>query len=275
MQRTIILLLIALLLPSVSAQDFLAFGDTAVDVVPCGTAIRNVTIQNTRETQATYSLSVDGDASEYVTFSTINFALDPGQSAVINTYYNIPCDVKPGTYSTDLYFDDGETEKILTQDVNIAVPDNVNVTATKTESVIAPCETAAYTLGLQNPLNFTEIYNIEASGHPDVQVSEKTAVLQNGEVKNIIVSVTPEDCTQSGTFSLIVNFETDKSNQKEEIALELIIKSTDIPILAEGVNKIRTDYVDSTAELIIENTGDRITQYSLVIEGAGGEPNLS
>ena len=65
MRRTIILLLIALLLPSVSAQDFLAFGDTAVDVVPCGTAIRNVTIQNTRETQATYSLSVDGDASEY------------------------------------------------------------------------------------------------------------------------------------------------------------------------------------------------------------------
>ncbi len=268
MQRTIIFLLIALLLPSVSAQDFNSFGDTTVNAVPCGSTTRNVTIQNTRDTQSTYSLSVDGDASAYVTFSTLSFVLDPGQSAVISTFYNIPCTVRPGTYSTDLYFTDGDTEKVLTQDVIIATPDNINATIQQNSAVIAPCETAGYTLELHNPLNFTEIYAISASGHPNVHVSEKNAVLTGEERKNIMISVTPEDCTESGTFPLTIEVDSEKSNQNKEINLELIIKSTDIPVLAEGINKIRTDYDDSTAELTIENTGDRATQYSLSVEGA-------
>ncbi len=269
MQRTVILfLLIALLLPSVSAQDFLAFGDMTVNAIPCGNTVRNVTIQNTRDTQSTYSLSVDGDASDYVTFSTLGFVLDPGQSAVINTFYNIPCTVRPGTYKTDLYFTDGEIEKILTQEVIVATPDNINVTIQQNSAVIAPCETAGYTLELNNPLNFTEIYSISASGHPNTHISEKNAVLLGDERKNIIVSVTPDDCTQSGTFPLTVEIDSDKSNQHKEFTLELIIKSTDIPILAEGIDRIRTAYEDSTAELAVENSGDRTTQYSLSVDGA-------
>ncbi len=269
MQRTtVIFLLIALLLPSASAQDFLAFGDTAINTFPCGSTTSNITIQNTRENQATYSLSIDGTGSDYITFSSLNFALNQGQSALINTFYNIPCTTRPGTYLVDIFFNDGEVEKTLTQEIIIAIPDNVNVTTQQTSAVIAPCETAGYTLQLSNPLNFTEIYTISASGHSNIHVSEKRAVLTGDENKNIIVSVTPDDCTQSGTFPLTVEISTEKSNQKKDVALELIIKSTDIPILAEGINKIRTDYTDSTADLTIENTGDRETQYGLMIEGA-------
>ncbi len=269
MQRTItILFIIALLLPLVNAQDFNAFGDTTVNAIPCGSATKSVTIQNTRAEQSTYELSVDGDASDYVTFSTLSFILNPRQSATINTFYNIPCNAKPGTYTTDLYFSDGETEKVLTQDVIVSTPDNINVTMQQNSAVIAPCETAGYTLDLHNPLNFTEIYAISGTGHPNFHVSEKDAVILGNEHKTIMISVTPDDCTESGTFPLTVSIESEKSSQSEEYALELIIKSTDIPILAEGISKIRTDYEDSTAELTIENTGDRVTQYSLSVEGA-------
>jgi PGF-pre-PGF domain-containing protein len=269
MTRTIIfLLIISLFLTSVSAQDFNAFGDLQVNAVPCGSAIRNVTIQNTRDVASTFTLSVGGDASDYVTFSTISFALEPMQSAIINTYYNIPCDVRPGNYATDLFFSDGEVEKQLTQDLVIAVPDNLNLTLSQSSAVIAPCETAGYTLSLHNPLNFTEIYNLQASGHPNAHISEKTVVLQGNERKDIIVSVTPDDCAESGTFPLSVSIDSDKSEQHKDVALELIIKSTDIPIIAEGVNRIRTSYIDSTADITIENTGDRATQYTLSVEGA-------
>src|SRR5574341_1005669 len=189
MQRTItFFLLIALLLSSVSAQDFLAFGDTTVNAVPCGNAVRNVSIQNTRDVESTYSLSVGGDASDYVTFSALSFALQPNQTAVINTFYNIPCTVRPGTYSTDIFFSDGEVEKQLTQELIIAVPDNLNVTISQASAVIAPCETAGYTIDLHNPLNFTEIYNIQASGHPNVHVSEKRAILEGDQRKSIMIS---------------------------------------------------------------------------------------
>ncbi len=269
MRRTIVLLLfIALLLPSVSAQEFLAFGDTSITVQPCNSATGNVTIQNTAQEQTTYSLSVDGTGSDYVTFSTLAFVLDSGQATTINTFYKIPCDVRPGEYPVTIYFSDGELELELPQAISVKIPDNINITTTQTSAVIAPCDTAAYTIDLHNTAGFTEIYTISASGHPNVHVSEKQAVLEAGQHKNIIISVTPDDCTQSGIFPLTAEFDTEKSQQHKEQVLEFIIKATDIPVLAEGVNKIRTDYVDSTAELTIENTGDRVTQYGLTIEGA-------
>ncbi len=267
MQKAIIIiLLIALLLPSVSAE-FLAFGDLEIKTGPCQSEIRNLTIQNTGQ-QATYSITVDGEGSDYITFSAINFALEAGQKALINSHYTIPCNAKPGTYPLSIYFSDGEIEQQLDQQITIELSDNINITATNTSAVITPCDTAAYSINLHNPLNFTEIYTITATGHPNVHVSEKQAVLKGGERKNIIISATPDDCTQSGSFPLKTEFTTEKSHQQKEQLLELIIKSTDIPILAESIDKIRTDYTDSTAELTIENTGDRTTQYILTVEGA-------
>lgn len=270
MQRQIIFFLLTILiLTSVSAQeqDFLAFGDTTINAVPCESTVKNVTIQNLRTEQTTFSLSVDGDASDFVTFSLLNFILDPGQIATINTYYTIPCTTTPGTYSTDLFFNDGQIEKTLTQEVMVTIPDNINATITQNSLVSAPCETAGFAINLHNPLAFTEIYSISATGHENVHVSEKATVLQANERKTIMVSVTPDDCTQSGTFGLTTRIQTEKSSQQKEIPLELIIKSTDIPILAEGTSNIRTDYTDSTADITIQNTGDRITQYGIVLEG--------
>ncbi|MBW3016657.1 PGF-pre-PGF domain-containing protein [Candidatus Woesearchaeota archaeon] len=267
MQRTtIIFLLIALLLPSASAE-FLAFGDTTINLEPCTATARNITIQNSGQEQAAYSISVDGAGSDYVTFSNINFGLLPGQYTTINTYYNIPCAAKPGSYPLSVYFTDGEIELELPQEIIVSIPDNINLTSTQTSAVIPPCETATYTISLSNPSNFTEIYTITATGHSDVHVSEKQAVLKPKEQKNIIISVTPEDCTESGIYALTVRFETEKSEQQKEQTLELIIKSTDVPRIAEGTSRIRTDYVDSTAELTIQNTGDRITQYTLGVQG--------
>ncbi|VVB81882.1 Uncharacterised protein [uncultured archaeon] len=266
MQKSTIIFLLIALLPSVSA-GFLAFGDTSISTEPCNIAVRNVTVQNTGQELATYSVSVDGEGSDYVTFSAINFVLQPGLYTAISTYYKTPCDTTTGTYPIKIYFTDGQDEQELAQELTVSMPENINITTKETTSVIEPCNTAAYTIELSNPANFTEIYTITAEGHPDVHVSEKQAVLKGGENKNIILSVTPEDCTQSGIYQLTAQFATEKSGQYKEQQLELIIKATDIPVLAEGISKIRTDYTDSTAELTIENTGDRTTTYSLSAEG--------
>ena len=264
-KSTIIFLLLIAILPSVSAS-FLAFGDTSISIEPCNTALSNVTIQNTGQEQATYSISVDGEGSDYITFSAINFILQSGQYATVNAYYKIPCDTETGNYPIKIYFSDGQEEQEIAQELTVSMPENINITTKETTAVIEPCNTAAYTIELFNQANFTEIYTITAEGHPNVHVSEKQAVLKGGEKKNIIISVTPDDCTQSGIYSLTAQFETEKTAQYKEQKLELIIKATDVPTLAEGISKIRTDYTDSTAELTIQNTGDRTTTYKLSAE---------
>ncbi|MBI4146172.1 PGF-pre-PGF domain-containing protein [Candidatus Woesearchaeota archaeon] len=266
MKRYIFLFLSLLILTSVSA-DYNAFGETNLAVEPCTSHSRNITIQNLDNEQRDYEISVDGSASDFVTFSTINFGLQPSQAAIIQTFYAIPCSAAPDTYNLDIFFNDGTDEKVLSQEILVSFPDTINLTIETQSNVIPPCETATYPITVNNPANFTELYTVEAEGHPNVHVGQQNLVILPKQSKTFEVSVTPDDCTQSGNFPLTLTIETEKSKQQKEIPLEFILTATDIAELAPGINTIRTDYGDNTAELTIRNIGDRQTTYTLTIDG--------
>jgi len=253
-------LLFLLLLISASAE-FNAYGETTIQTTPCKQITSNITIQNTEQTDKTYSISIGGTASQYITFSAINFKISAKQAATITTFYNIPCDIRPETYQAEIYFNDGEIEKVLYQEIEITIPDNILANITPSQ-LINPCETAKYELNLYNPADFPEIYTITTTGY-NLHISEPKPILQSKENRKITLKATPEDCTQTGTFPITLKIQTEKSNQQKELLLDFIIKNTDIPEIASGINKIRTDYQDSIAEFTLQNKGDRETTYIL------------
>lgn len=266
MRRTLLILLLAVLLPSVSAQ-FLAFGEPTIIATPCQVTSSNVTIQNTGQEPASYAVSVDGPGADYVTFSAITFTLQPQQAIVVNTNYAIPCTLQPDTYPLTIYFTSDTEERVLEQDIIVAVPDNLNATIQPASHVITPCQTAQYTLSLHNPLNFTEIYRLNADGHPSLHLGQERVILEGNQQANVLLTISPDDCTESGFFPITLDIETEKSRQQETHTLDFAIKTTDIPDLAEGITSIRTDYIDSTAEIPVKNIGDRQTTYRLSVDG--------
>jgi len=267
MKRFVFFFLLLALIPSVSAE-LLAFGEPALAGTPCDAFNDSVQLQNQGESAASYSVSVDGSASDFVRFSAISFTLQPGQVAPLDVFYTIPCDTLPGTYTLNIYFT-GETEElVLQQQIIVSIPDNINLSIQPLSQVIAPCETATYNLTLSNPLSFNELYTLRAQGHPNAHLSHQQAILRGGETQEMTFSVTPDDCTQSGSFPLSLVIESDKASQQEEYMLELLITSTNIAELAPGVTNIRTDYTDSSAELPIRNLGDQKTTYTLSAQGA-------
>lgn len=267
MRKLTLFLFLIFLIPSVHAQ-LLAVGEPTIQGTPCVTTNGTITLQNTGSEATTYSVSVDGSGSDFAAFSAITFALEPGQTAPLRSFYTIPCTTSPGTYDLNIYFTDGNEELVLEQDIVVTIPDNIDANITPTSNVIGPCETATYDISLANPLSFNEIYTLAATGHPNVHLTHPQVILTGGESQNAQVTVSPDDCTQTGNYPLTLTITTDKSKQQEEYALELIITSTDIPVLADGISTIRTDYTDSSAELTIQNTGDRITTYQLSAQGA-------
>lgn len=265
MRRELLFFLLLIVLPSVLA-DFTAFGETSFNLETCDATTSNLTLFNQNGTNS-YTIFVDGKGSEFITFSTTEFTLNENQQALIYTYYNVPCDIKPGTYPLDIIFTDGELELYLTQELTITVPDSINLSATETSQVITPCQETTYTLNLHNPTNSNEIYHLSSTGHTDSKLSENRIVLEPNEKHELTFTFSPLDCTAFGTYQFTINTQAEKSGQQKTLELEAIVKPSDIPELAKGVKTIRTDYVDSTAELTIENKGDRTTTYTLLIEG--------
>jgi PGF-pre-PGF domain-containing protein len=264
MRRELLFFLLLIALPSVLA-DFTAFGETNFNIETCDSTTSNLTLFNQNGTNS-YTIFVDGKGSELITFSTTEFTLNQGQQALIYTYYNVPCDTKPGTYPIDIILTDGELELYLTQELEITVPDSINLTAKTTSEVTTPCQETTYTLNLHNPTNSNEIYHLSSTGK-NVKLSENRIVLEPNEKHEITVTFSLLDCTAFGTYPFTINVNAEKTNQQKTIELETIVKPSDIPELAKNVKTIRTDYVDSTAELTIENKGDRTTTYTLLIEG--------
>lgn len=264
--RQLLIALILLMLPGVSAE-FLAFGEQTLTAEPCAAISTDYFIQNTNDAAANYDISVDGDASDFVGFSAIAFSIQPQETAQITGVYNIPCDAKPDTYTADIFFNDGEIEQQLTQQIIVTLPDTVNASFDTASKVITPCDTASYTLTLNNEANFTEIYKISATGHPNIHLSEENTVIEGEQDKDIILSISPTDCTQSGTFPIQLSVSAEKSSISKTFPLELIIKASDIPVLAEGISSIRTVHGDQSTKLTIKNTGDRTTSYSLTLSG--------
>jgi len=265
MRRELLIFLLLIALPSVLA-DFSAFGETQFSINTCESATSNLTLFNTNGTN-TYSILVDGKGSEFITFSTTEFTLNEDQQALIYTYYNVPCDTKAGEHPLDIIFTDGTNELYLSQEIVVKIPENLNLSVDQTSEVITPCETSTFTLTLHNPSNTTEIYHLSLSGNNDAKLSENRIVLEGNEKHQITLTFEPQDCTVHGTFPFTINAQAEKSEQQKTLELETIVKPSDIPLLAKGINKIRTDFVDSTAELTIENTGDRTTTYQIAVDG--------
>ena len=258
--------IVLLFCASVSAE-FTAFGPQTLELQPCSFDLRNVTIQNTGTETADYSLSVDGDGADFVTFGALSFALQPTQAVNIPVFYTIPCTTEPDAYPLSIFFSDGETELQLDQDIVVALTETLNVSTTATSLVSSPCQKSVFNFSLHNPSNFTELYNIYANGRDDLALSEEQTVLTSGQRKLITLTIEPEDCTEYGTYPLEVVFESEKSNHAQTFNLEYISTPTDIPELAPEVTRIKTDYADSTTDLSIKNIGDRTTTYTLSVDG--------
>ncbi len=259
--------LFIILFLAVSANaEFLALGENSISLQPCSIETRNLTVQNTGTNSASYTLSTEGEGAQFTTFSTISFNLDSGQSAVIPIFYTIPCTTEFDAYPLSIFFSDSLEEQELQQQIIVTI-NTLNVTTKATSIVSPPCKLSVFNFTLHNPSNITEIYKIDAEGRKDLALSEEETVLTPQTRKEITLSAEPQDCTESGNFPLEITYKAEKSKQTTYFGLEYIITPTDIPLLAEDINTIKTDYTDSTIDLTIQNIGDRRTQYALSIEG--------
>ncbi|PIN75632.1 hypothetical protein COV18_02180 [Candidatus Woesearchaeota archaeon CG10_big_fil_rev_8_21_14_0_10_37_12] len=267
MKKIIVLLILIVLLQSVSAQDFNAYGEQFLAGQPCTQLTKLISIQNTQQYAANYAFSVDGDGSQFVSFSQLSLTLNPGQTGTITAFYNIPCDAELGTYEVEIYVTDGITDKLIQQQLLIGYSDNIQVKISPVTQIITPCSIATYNIELTNPLGFTETYTLEATGHANVHIGQKTLLVLANQTATTQITVAPDDCTAFGAHALELIIESQKTKQAKTHLLDLIVTPTHIPELATGITKIRTDYADSTAELTIQNIGDRETAYTLAVDG--------
>jgi PGF-pre-PGF domain-containing protein len=264
---TSVLLIVLCALPVFAAEDFTATGTGRILATACSPAQGEITVFNTGTFSSVYEIAAEGTAKGWVTFVPDFFELAPGQSAKVQEYLALPCDAEDAFL--DVVIATEELELLLAQDVIVQPPDNLQLVPQVYSQSILPCDTAEFTFLLHNPADFTETYSLKVLDAPvPALLSEKKLTLTAGMNETIAITFEPEDCSFAGDFTPVLEVSTDKSRITAAIEMFLRINDSDIPILAEGVGAIRAGFEPQEASFAVENTGNRVTTYSLSIDGA-------
>lgn len=250
-----------------AAEDFTASGTGRILSYACSPAEGSVTVFNTGTQQSIYTVDAEGPAKEWVLFVPDSFILNPGQSAVIQEYFAVPCDAEDSFM--DVVIATEELELLLAQDIVVQTANNLQLIPQHYVEQILPCDTAEFTFLLHNPADFAETYSLKVSESPEqTMLSENKLTLPPGTNETIAVTVHPKDCALAGDFSPVLVVRTEKSRIAAEIEMFLQINDSDIPEIAPGIERIRAGYAPQEASFDIDNLGDRSTTYNLKIEGA-------
>lgn len=267
-----ILLITILLLTTAYAQqeeDFNAFGPVIIKTHQCTQHQFPITITNTGDITSTYYLEVGGSAAKWIKFAPASFNLEPGQTITIQSFLDAPCD-SLGDYTLDIYIlTSYGLEKVIMQDISVEKPLNVDIIANVFSQEIAPCQTAKYELTIVNPASFTETYALRLDSFKNqAEISQEQITLPANSSRDITIEITPNNCEQTGDYTTIFSAQAEKTGTIAEIDLQLKIKDTGIPIIAEGIDSIKSNLLEeSAAEISIFNKANTIKEYTITVQG--------
>jgi PGF-pre-PGF domain-containing protein len=250
-----------------AAEDFTASGTGRILAFACSPAQGQVTVSNTGDIPSAYELVAEGNAKDWVNFVPQSFTLNPGQTQIVQEFFEIPCDASDETL--DISIMTAELELMLSQEIIVQTPNNLLLSPLVYSKQVMPCEPADFHFILSNPADFAETYSLKVIDSPqETALSDDTLTLEPRTNETITVTVHPNDCSLSGDFTPVLQVSTQKSKLTAEIEMYLGINNSDIPVIALGVNKIRAAFEPQEAQIEIENTGNRATTYLLRIDGA-------
>ncbi len=262
----LIFLIFTILATTSFAIDFIAAGETNLEAFKCLSIEQQAYVQNNEATALTLALAIDGTAAPFVMFSDLQLTLKPGETKAVTTFYNIPCDAEEGSYNLDIYVYTGEEQRIISQQIEVFTPDNLFIGINEAHKEVTPCGIADYAIEISNPLSFEEQYTFTIDAFPEEHSINETLTLQPYTKELIALKISPDDCKKYGDFSFNLIAKTNQTDLTKQIPLSLKINAYGILEISPSVDRIRTDYEEKEAGIIIKNLGDTDVTYLAEIE---------
>lgn len=251
---------------SSSTEDFTASAKALITQDACTIEKNTIRITNTGTQTNNYMIEAEGDAKDWIKYPSL-FTLAPKQSTNVETLLNIPCTAEAGAYQliTVISTTTGIKKEII-QDLVVAQTQPISLTVKEAAQKLKSCQTAIYALNLSNPAKFVESYAFSID-NPNAKLSEQKITLNPGESKQVTVEIKAKDCAWTGKQDMIFFAETEKTRLIAELDLSLEIENAYIPVIADGISKIKTDYNKNSVDIEILNTGTNATEYLLSASG--------
>lgn len=240
--------------------------DFSIDILPesinlcsCSDSTISFNVYNTGDTISDYSIAFDN--IDFVSASDVYFRLNPAESKLITLFIYAPCN--DDIYNLDLMISTDSLSVNHEMSLNVKECENINVNPVNTYVDTNNCEEAEYSFLVENLGNVVENVEFSVNELYDYATLNMNDIeLQAGETKNVKLFInTPCDLIGEYDLDFLVY-----GRENIEIPLELNIEPKNYPIIAEGIDVIKT-VSNSVVDIPIKNVGNYNGSFEFYVEG--------
>ncbi|MBN2112403.1 PGF-pre-PGF domain-containing protein [Candidatus Woesearchaeota archaeon] len=256
------------------------------DVIdPCETAFFSFDVTNTGDFPEIYEFTSVGDFADKVNFNFNNVTILSGETLRLSMYVAPSCE-SWGDYtlgfetSARLSNAVAETSGISLK-INRAydysltfgrfyIPEEgktPNLNAYAGDYFLCEEQKGAVPVLIENKAKIANTYFLDLEGNGWTSLSGDVVSLEPGKSAYVNINVAPPEPMRK-VLNITFNAESDFGEIEKSEARSIIVDICHIPVIAEGVSRIKTYYNESVAELSIVNTGSKTSTYRLETEGA-------
>ncbi len=240
--------------------------------------IYSINVENTGDTEDTYTLTISGEHSDWGSLSEGWPTLPPGSSQGISLEVSVPPGTADGSYDIDVTAtsnnDPSTTSTVsTTTDVTSVVTYGVHLSSGQTAKTTHPGESVIYTITVENTGNTDDTIDITKSGANSHwgTLSQSSVFLSSGDSEDITLTVDVPSDASGGDYPIFVKG-TSQGNPSfyDEITLTTTVEPYIYDVDLEPENQDdsveKGDNVEFTIN--VKNTGNVQEIINLTIYGS-------
>ncbi len=214
---TIILLLMAFILPLTHAQDFsVVQGSDSSPICPGSTSLINDIITNTANQDLEFTIVNTGTTNGFSTTVPPGFILRSGKSKTLYSYVSPKTSTQPGTYSLDLSVQSGSQTQKISHSIKVNDCRSFELNVVDSSKSDCPADVQKFEFSLVNSGISAETYDLSLEGQiaPWATLSDTSITLNKEESKTIYVYITtPSDALGNYDFTVVATARSSKKVQ--------------------------------------------------------------
>ncbi|RLE41728.1 hypothetical protein DRJ48_05010 [Candidatus Woesearchaeota archaeon] len=205
------------------SADFSAYTyERKYETCSCRDIEYNITVVNTGDFVAAFTLYQSGYLAKYATIVPNSFVLEPKQTAIARVFVRVPCNIKGRFPLKTIIANDMNVMKSFTQYFLVKACSNIDVNLTFSTPEGCRCDRFEYNLMLHNPGVFEEVYSLEVPG-VNATFSENNITIAGNSSRFITLAIVPP-CAWGGR-QVPLKIRTKYTQQEKSIKLPLNVNT--------------------------------------------------
>ena len=264
----VLVLLFSMLSVSGLQENFDVYSATPA-ITACSQSVTtlSLTIKNTGSIESGYSLTANGDALEFATYSETIFSLAPSEAKTVYIYLT-PGDRKSSYDLSTTVTSVLGNEKVIEHSIDVKSCANIGVVVRNPIIKKNPCEIAQFGFDISNTGEFPETYSITTNGlNAFTTLSTNFLILGAKETKHIDMFVNPS-CDVYGTYDINVDVLAESNQYLAQTKVTLDIAQNYAYEVVLPINQKICNLRETQIPVSVSNKVPFVNQYSVKVSGA-------